>query len=83
VQHCRWRLAEITDPGSPLFHPREPWKYEIQSLWEQEANPQAGVDIPADLLMGGHIYRVRVRWQMAEGVWSRWSAPLQFTVPTR
>jgi CotH kinase protein len=84
VPRCQWRLAEITDPNSPFFKPGEPWKYEIQSLWEQETtNSKAGVAVPSKLLAPGHIYRIRARWQDAPGSWSRWSAPAQFTVPAR
>jgi len=84
VQSCRWRLAEVTDPRSASFNPRQPWKYEIQSLWDQEIkDPQEAAAIPTKLLVPAHIYRVRARWQEADGAWSRWSAPLQFTVPSQ
>jgi CotH kinase protein len=77
----RWRLAEITDPKSPTFNPRQPWKYEIQALWDKELNDSTSVSVPTTLLTAGHTYRVRARWQDPSGTWSRWSAPLQFTIP--
>jgi hypothetical protein len=78
----RWRLAEVTVTNSPAFDPHQPWKYEIESLWDQEsADPQADAKAPTRLLAAGHTYRVRARWLDA-GTWSRWSAPVQFTVPS-
>lgn len=80
----QWRLAEITDPSSPVFTPRQPWKYEIQSIWEQPSTePEGSTAVPTNLLADGHTYRLRARSQDASGMWSRWSAPVQFTVPKR
>lgn len=74
----RWRLAEVTDPASPVFDSRQHWTYEIQPLWEhQTTSPEARV--PASLLVPGHSYRVRARWQMDNGEWSRWSSPVLIT----
>jgi len=78
---CRWRLAEVTDPESPSFNPRQPWKHEITALWEKELKSDQAAEAPANLLKPGHAYRVRARWQDASGRWSRWSAPVQFTAP--
>jgi hypothetical protein len=77
----RWRLAEVTDPRSPAFDPHQPWKYEVQSIWEGSVKPSDPAHIPTSLLSPGHIYRVRARGQDANGAWSRWSAPVQFSVP--
>lgn len=81
IKECRWRLAEVTEPESPGFEPRQPWKYEIQALWE--ANAGEAVEIPSNLLAAGRTYRVRARWQAENGEWSRWSEAAQFTVPGR
>ena len=78
---CRWRLAEVTDPKSPSFNPRQPWKYEITAIWEKELKSDQAADVPANLLTPGHVYRARARWQDANGRWSRWSSPVQFTAP--
>jgi hypothetical protein len=79
----QWRLAEITDTKSPVFDPHQPWSYEIQALWEQELKGSTTVSVPTRSLVPGHTYRVRARWQDADEHWSRWSTPLQFTLPTR
>jgi hypothetical protein len=84
VQACRWRLAEVTDPASPCFNPHEPWQYEIQSIWEKELKDlQTTATVPTSLLKPGHTYRTRVRLQNANGTWSRWSGPMQFSVPAK
>ncbi len=77
----RWRLAEVKHPGTLGFDPRQPWKYEIQALWEE--NGGDSVEIPANLLEAGRTYRVRARWQEAGGAWSRWSDAVEFTAPDR
>jgi hypothetical protein len=77
----RWRLAEITDRKSPTFDSHAPWKYEAQAIWEQGGKPSDTTSMPTSLLSPGHTYRVRVRGQDSAGNWSRWSPPIQFTVP--
>ncbi|MBI2948169.1 MAG: CotH kinase family protein [Verrucomicrobia bacterium] len=78
---CRWRLAEVTDPKSPSFNRREPWKYEITALWEKELKSDLALEVPVNLLKPGRVYRVRARGQDTNGAWSRWSSPMQFTAP--
>ncbi|MFO1500346.1 MAG: CotH kinase family protein [Verrucomicrobiota bacterium] len=80
LKSCRWRLAEVTRPNDPAFDPNEPWKYEIQALWEKEAAPNEKVEMPTSLLKPGHTYRIRARGEHASEGWSRWSAPVEFTV---
>lgn len=77
----RWRLAEVKHPGTPGFDPRQPWKHEIQALWEHTEGDS--VEIPANLLEAGRTYRVRTRWQDESGAWSRWSGAVEFTAPDR
>jgi len=74
----KWRLAEITDTNSPSFKLRQPRKYEIEPRWEAERDATA--EIPTKSLENGRTYRVRARTQEANGKWSHWSAPVQFTV---
>jgi hypothetical protein len=80
-RQCQWRLAEITDPSSPGFQPAKPWKYEIEASWQGKTASSEGARIPTKLLQPQHTYRIRVRWQETGQPWSRWSAPVQFTVP--
>jgi len=83
VTACRWRLAEISDTNSPSLNARQPWKYEINALWEKELSKDEIAEIPTEHLGAGHTYRVRARSQNAVGRWSRWSSPVQFTVEPR
>ena len=76
----RWRLAEVTDPTSPTFDPRQPWHYEIESLGEGETGVVPLIDVPVKSLTVGHTYRVRICAQAEDGRWSRWSRPVQLTV---
>src|SRR5205807_681043 len=77
-QKVRWRLAEITDTNRPSLNPHQPWKYEIQNIWDKELN-QEQINTPTNPVVSGHVYRVRARWTDASGRWSRWSNPVQFT----
>ncbi|MEW6237304.1 MAG: lamin tail domain-containing protein [Candidatus Omnitrophota bacterium] len=59
-----------------------PRKYEIDPVWESEEMTafQKDITIPASKVTIGHTYRVRARMKDDTGRWSRWSAPIQFTV---
>ena len=81
-RRCQWRLAEVTDPAAPGFEPTKPWKYEIEALWQRNASGSESIRVPTKLLVPRHTYRIRARWQEEGQPWSRWSAPLQFTVPS-
>jgi hypothetical protein len=81
VRTYRWRLAEVTDPKSTSFERNKPWKYEIDALWEQEGPQLSSATLPREQLLPGHSYRVRARYQDGQGAWSRWSRPVQFTMP--
>ena len=78
----KWRLAEVTNPSAPGYDPKAPKKYEINSLWESgELSAFApDVTVPAQYVVAGHTYRVRVRMKDKTGRWSHWSAPIEFTV---
>lgn len=68
-------------PISPPESPTEPFKYEIETVWESDeiTNP-ANVDItiPASVVKSGRTYRVRCRMKDDTGRWSHWSDPNQF-----
>jgi len=76
----KWRIAEVTPPGSPPFDPGAPKLYEIESTWESEemSTYRSGITIPASVVKIGHTYRVRVRMMDTSGRWSNWSLPLEF-----
>ena len=80
VTKYRWRLADVTGPGSSSFDARKPWPYEIQPVWESGLDVRPEVEMPVKTLKTGHTYRLRVRSQRADEVWSRWSAPTEFVV---
>jgi len=77
----KWRIAGVTPPGAPSFHPRIPGMYEIKSTWESEelAAFQEDLQAPGHLLEIGRTYRIRLRMKDDTGRWSHWSAPLEFT----
>ena len=77
----QWRLAEITRTSSPSFNSREPWKYEIQTLWSNEFKGPDSASLPVNLLAAGRTYRLRVRGRNESGIWSRWSSPVEISVP--
>jgi hypothetical protein len=79
----KWRLAEISNPSTPLFFQNQPWKYEITPVWETELPSfQGEINIPPGSMAPGHTYRVRVKMKNGAGAWSHWSDPIQF-VPAR
>ncbi len=73
-----WRLAEVTGPKSPGFQPKQPWRHEVEAVWQAETATEPRVEIPLAGLAAGHTYRVRVRNVPAQGSASRWSAPVEF-----
>jgi hypothetical protein len=77
----RWRIAEVYDPNNPTYSPTAPRPYEITATWESPEltsfNPDMS-SIPANKLLPGHTYRVRVELKDATGRWSNWSDPVQF-----
>ncbi|MFN0068930.1 MAG: lamin tail domain-containing protein [Limisphaerales bacterium] len=77
----RWRVGEIAKPAAPSWQSAEPWKYEIEAMWESGAltNFTDELAVPAGVLRPGRVYRARVQVQDAQGRTSRWSAPVEFT----
>ncbi|NQT85807.1 lamin tail domain-containing protein [bacterium] len=76
-----WRLGEITDTLSPDYDPSDEPVYEITAVWESgELDVYApGVAIPSTAVEAGRTYRARVRMKDADGRWSHWSDPVEFT----
>lgn len=75
-----WRIGEISNPSTPLHDADQPWRYEIDAVWEsgELGTFSSSIDVTSAGLKQGHTYRARVRMQDDAGYWSRWSDPLQF-----
>ena len=80
----QWRLGEVSAPGIPGYVANEPRKYEVEEVWRSaEIAPSAlEVQLPVTAAAPGRTYRARVRHKDANGRWSHWSAPVQFTAGT-
>ncbi|MCP5534815.1 MAG: lamin tail domain-containing protein [Akkermansiaceae bacterium] len=82
VSAIQWRVGEIYDPNVSNYTTGEPWKYEINAVWESGEIVWNGavtsMDVPVVKLKVGHTYRARVRHKDVTGRWSRWSEPLEF-----
>jgi hypothetical protein len=76
-----WRIGEISNPNTPGFDPNQPWKYEVDAVWEsgEQATYASNLAVPSNVLAPGNTYRARVRMQDNTGRWSHWSAPIEFT----
>ncbi|MGC8885867.1 MAG: immunoglobulin domain-containing protein [Verrucomicrobiia bacterium] len=83
--YIRWRIAEVTDTNLPAYNPSEPFKYEVETLWESGkiTNFVSDITIPPDVVRVGRRYRVRVQHGDNYGRTSNWSLPIEFvaTVP--
>ncbi len=68
------------EPKTVLHGLTEPLKYEIDAVWESEERSdfQSQITLPADQLVAGRTYRVRVKMKDNDGAWSHWSNPIQF-----
>jgi len=78
----RWRVGEISDPTVPGYRPGDPWKYEIEPVWESGLLSPWTPDftLPAGAVRVGSTYRVRVQFIDSTGRQSHWSEPVQVTV---
>ena len=75
----QWRLAEISNLKTPYFELGQPWKYEMQSVWELESDKFLNeVRVPQSVIRNGGTYRARVRVRNGTMSWSHWSSPLDF-----
>jgi hypothetical protein len=77
----QWRIGAVAAPGVPGYVNGEPRKYEIEEVWTSPVLPvfSAAVKVPVTAVRPGSTYRARVRHRDANGRWSRWSEPVQFT----
>ena len=75
----QWRLGEVSHPKTPFFEPGQPWKYEVNAIWELQSDKFAGtVAVPQSVIRKGGTYRARVRMRNGMMAWSHWSAPVEF-----
>jgi hypothetical protein len=75
----QWRLAEVSNPKTPFFELAQPWKYELNPVWELEADEFVGtVAAPQSIIRKGGTYRARVRMRNGTMAWSHWSLPVEF-----
>ena len=82
VGATRWRIGEITRPADagPSWVASEPWRYELESVWESGriAGRSVEIEVPTGVLRVGGIYRARVQYEDVDGRTSRWSEPVEF-----
>ena len=78
----KWRVGEVAEPNLSVSKAKAPLPCEITPVWESEELTTLTRDLvlPPGVLTVGHTYRVRVRLKDANGCWSHWSAPVQFTL---
>ncbi len=77
----KWRLAEVSYPGTAGFDPAEAWKYEITSVWESSNNVfVADITLPPSAVRAGRTFRVRAQLVDNQGRNSNWSDPIEFGV---
>ena len=76
----RWRVGEVTDTTSSNYNPKEPHRYEIETVWDSGpiTTFNADITIPANVLRVGSRYRVRVLHTDTTGRNSNWSLPIEF-----
>ncbi|MCC6235859.1 MAG: lamin tail domain-containing protein, partial [Verrucomicrobiales bacterium] len=79
---AKWRLGEVTkvDASTPSWAASEPWKYEIEAVWESgPVDPDVPeIEVPPGVVESGRTYRARVQLTDLEGRTSNWSAPVEF-----
>jgi hypothetical protein len=76
-----WRVGEIYNPEVAGYLVGEPWRYEVDTFWSsgEVGAFESQFTIPPIAVEVGRTYRARVRHKGADGRWSHWSAPLEFT----
>ena len=76
----QWRIGEVYDSSVANYAAGTPYRFEIEELWTSEEllASSTRVSIPATYIQAGKTYRVRAKFEDAEGRWSHWSAPVEF-----
>ncbi|MGZ8899391.1 MAG: lamin tail domain-containing protein, partial [Limisphaerales bacterium] len=76
VSAIQWRVGQIrtASPGVRGI-------YEIEDAWESPefTTISPSFTLPAEAMRVGRTYRARVKVKDAQGRWSHWSAPVEFT----
>ena len=80
----RWRVAQIAAPGLAGYIPGEPRIYEIETVFQSSdiTSFNANYTFPADILVPGNTYRVRVQHEDSTARTSHWSEPIEFVAGT-
>jgi len=78
----QWRLAEVRNTNQPAADPRLIPPLEWDALWTSGilTTWSNRVTIPGVYTKTNAVYRARVRHLDKTGRWSKWSAPVQFSV---
>ncbi|MBX3748396.1 MAG: lamin tail domain-containing protein [Verrucomicrobiae bacterium] len=80
MRAVRWRVGEVTSGTGPSWSAAEPWRYELEAVWESGARApgETTMEVTRDALREGREYRARAQWEDVEGRTSHWSEPVQF-----
>lgn len=78
----QWRVAAVLDTNRPPADAREIPPMEWDAAWQSGTIPfwSNRVTVPGLYFQTNRLYRARVRHLDNSGRWSKWSAPLQFSV---
>ncbi len=78
----KWRVGQVAPAAQVGGRVAGAGKYEIIPVWESAelAAFQPTITIPPGAITNSGAYRVRVRMKDDAGRWSRWSAPVSFTL---
>ncbi|GIT04704.1 MAG: hypothetical protein CM1200mP29_01150 [Verrucomicrobiota bacterium] len=69
----------MSNPKTPFFELGQPWKYEVNPVWEWRLMSSSGPWLfPQSIFRKGGTYRARVRVRNGTMAWSHWSSPLEF-----
>lgn len=77
----QWRLAEVGGPNFPGMEDEgAPLVFEWNAVWSHESTHDylSEMQLPANLVVPGRAYRVRVKFKDDSGRWSHWSSPVEF-----
>jgi len=77
----KWRVGEVYYDGIDGYVPGDPYRYEIEEVYTSDeiGTFDAAFTFPVTATRPGRTYRARVRHKDADGNWSHWSDPVEFT----